>query len=96
MYPSAIIQVHGNDEDKSKSSLESSSEDVSASGSRNSASTTQLKTAEAFVREESHVRRAKCLVGFAFIACAVAMTAAVYHIATNSEQTNFDIEVSHL
>jgi hypothetical protein len=45
--------------------------------------------------EERNVKRARILVGIAFLLCASAVTAAVYLFTTQSEQEAFENEVSH-
>ena len=46
--------------------------------------------------EETDVRRARILVGTAFLACAVAVSVAVYLFAKKSNQESFEIEVSRI
>jgi hydroxylamine reductase (hybrid-cluster protein) len=46
--------------------------------------------------EETDVRRARILVGTAFLACAVAVSVAVNLFAKKSNQQSFEIEVSQL
>lgn len=45
--------------------------------------------------EERNVRRARILVGIAFLACATAVTTAVYFFTKQSDQYAFEAEVSH-
>jgi hypothetical protein len=46
-------------------------------------------------REEKAVRDARLLVAAAIIACAVAVSTAIYVFALNSDQTTFELEVSN-
>jgi hypothetical protein len=46
-------------------------------------------------REEKAVRDARLLVAAAIIACAVAVSTAIYIFASNSDQTTFELEVSN-
>jgi hypothetical protein len=45
--------------------------------------------------EDRNVKRARILVGIAFLLCAAAVTTAVYLFAKQSEQEAFENEVSH-
>ena len=45
-------------------------------------------------KEEKAVRNARLLVIAAVIACAVAVSTAIYIFASNSDQTTFELEVS--
>lgn len=65
----------------------------SSTGKSNSSSRDNIAN-QHFEEENKRVRFAKCLVGVAFIACAVAMIVAVYMIAKSSDQKSFEIEVS--
>ena len=44
--------------------------------------------------EETAVRKARCLVGFAMIACAVAVSVSVYFFAKKGDRGSFELEVS--
>jgi p-aminobenzoyl-glutamate transporter AbgT len=46
-------------------------------------------------KEEKAVRNARLLVITAIIACAVAVTTAIYVFASKSDQTTFELEVSN-
>ena len=46
--------------------------------------------------EEKNVRRARILVGVAFLACAAAITCTVYFLTKQSDQSAFEAEVSFL
>jgi hypothetical protein len=44
--------------------------------------------------EEKAVRKARCLVGFAVIACAISVSVSVYIFAKNGDKESFELEVS--
>jgi hypothetical protein len=45
--------------------------------------------------EERNVQGARILVGIAFLACAVAVSVAVYFFAKKSDTRSFEVQVSH-
>jgi hypothetical protein len=45
-------------------------------------------------QEEKAVRKARCLVGFAVIVCAITVSVSVYVFAKNGDKESFELEVS--
>jgi hypothetical protein len=79
--------------DKSAMSSEWATGHESSGGSTNGEQ--ELKN-RVIKEEEKHVRRARILVGVAFLACSVAVSVAVYIFTERSDERAFESEVSRI
>lgn len=82
------------DDPSESSSSESDSELAGGSATSTSFQPVEQKIDQAFIeREEKQVRKVRWLLAFATLACAAAVSVAVYISARQSEQNNFEHEV---
>jgi hypothetical protein len=82
------------DEEKSSSSGSVSERSSTLSNGNYSSDEQDLRNM-IFKEEERNVRGARFLVGIAFLACAVAVSVAVYFFAKKSDTRSFEVQVSH-
>jgi hypothetical protein len=93
---SAVDEGDDSAHDSDEKSVGSSASPIGVSSKGGSLSEEQELKNRIIKEEETHVRRARILVGTVFIACAVAVSTAVYLFAKQSNQQSFEIEVSRI
>jgi hypothetical protein len=87
------LSINGSDDKSAMSSEWAPGHETSSAGSTNDEQ--ELKNS-VIKQEEKHVRRARILVGVAFLACSVAVSTAVYFFTERSDERTFETEVSRI